>query len=551
MSGVKLWGWLSPDYPDPLANAPLAQEMIAKALGLHSLTSTPPRELDLSSLPKSRLTKAQVTALEKALAGTKPGLDPAARAAASLGQSYRDQLARRAGSCATAVDGVVFPQSHADAQALIDCAQKHGLRVMPVGGATSVVGGLDVPQDSRPVIAANLSKLNQVISLSARDQRVSVEAGIQLSDLEARMAEKGLTLGHFPQSFHGATLGGSIAAHGAGQRSDGYGRIAERVLQARLATPSGEWRTEAARHSAAGPWLGGLVAGSEGLFGLITEATMALSPLPERISDSGWLFPSFGAAVEAARAIAQAGIGASMVRISDEAETGFLASFRLARAGLDRPAWSERMVLALKRAPATPALMIAGVEGSNSHAAEVMLALSRVVRRFGGISLGQRPGISWRKNRFEAPHLREALMARGLGVDTFETVASWSAIGAVHAAVNSALAKAIAASSANGHPGIVMCHLSHSYSDAACLYFTAVFPRAPDPLAQWQAIKHAASFAMLEAGASVSHHHGLGADHAPFAAREKGTIGIQVLKALARELDPNRVMATGMQRGLD
>ncbi len=547
---MRLWGWLSPDHPDPLANSPLAQTMIVQALGLESLKATPPIALDLQTVPASRMTKSQLSAMEKAMGGARPGLDPAVRAAGSLGQSYRDQLVRRSGECQTAVDAVVYPASHLEAQALIDCAGQKGFRVLPVGGATSVVGGLDAPADNRPLVAANLSRMNEIVSLSVRDQRVSAEAGIKLAVLEERLAKKGLTLGHFPQSFEGATLGGSIAAHGAGQRSDGYGRIGERLLQARLATPSGEWRTEGSRHSAAGPWLGGLVTGSEGLFGLVTEATMALSPVPERVSDAGWLFPQFGSALEAARTIAQSGVGASMVRISDEAETGFLSRFRLARAGLEKPVLAERALLAMKRAPANPALMIAGFEGSTAHASEVMLELSRVARRHGGISLGQRPGASWRKNRFEAPHLREALMARGLGVDTFETVAAWSALENVHSAVTAALGNAIAATSATGNPGIVMCHLSHSYSDAACLYFTAVFQRAADPLAQWHAIKHAATSAMLETGAAVSHHHGLGADHAPFAGREKGAVGIQLLKALARELDPEQVMATGMRRAL-
>jgi alkyldihydroxyacetonephosphate synthase len=544
VSATRLWGWLSPDNPDPLAAAPLAERMLVEALGLSRLLPTPPEPLDERTLPASRLTPNQSAAIAAALAGRPPARDAASRAAAALGQSYPDQLQRRAGRCASPVDGVACPNSHAQLQALIDAAVATGFRVMVVGGATSVVGGLSVAAERRPLVAADLSGLGEIVSFSGEDRTVAAQAGIRVADLERRLSDKGMTLGHFPQSFEAATLGGSIAANGAGQRSDGYGRITDRLLRLRLATPSGEWLTEPVRHSAAGPWLGGLVAGSEGLLGAITEATMAVSPKPEWTFDAGWLFPSFAAAMQAARAAAQTGIGHSMLRISDEVETAFLSRFRQARAGLRRPPWAERIVLALKRAPANPSLLIAGYEGSARFGADAVRALRGLFRRHGGVALGERPGQSWRRSRYEAPHLRESLMARGLGVDTFETAAPWSRLAGVYTAVGAALSRAIGESS-GGSPGIVMCHLSHSYPDAACLYFTAVFPRAGDALAQWRAIKRAACEAMVAAGSTISHHHGLGADHAPYAQREKGDASLRLLRALAREIDPKRVMATG------
>lgn len=548
MSATKLWGWLSPDHADPLDNAPLAQAMLAKAFELDALPSTPPVPLDPDSVPQSRMTKTQLAALQKLHGADSLSVDRAQRAMASLGQSCPDQLLRRAGRVETAVDAVVWPKSHEQAQALLDCASQKGFRVVAVGGATSVVGGLKPPGDKRPLVAASLSQMNEVVAFSAKDMKVTAEAGIALPALEEWLGQKGLTLGHFPQSFEGATLGGSIAANGAGQRSDGYGRIGERLLQARLATPVGEWRTEPLRHSAAGPWLGSLVAGSEGLFGIVTEATMALAPKPQAVFDGGWLFPSFDAAVDAARKIAQEGLSVSMVRISDAAETRFLSQFRLARAGLERAPLIERAALALKRAPADPCLMLAGYEGSTWSFGDATFELFRLLRACGAISLGERPGKSWRKSRFETPHLREALMARGLGIDTYETATPWSQLGHVHAVVAAALSKAIVETS--GRPGMVMCHLSHSYADAACLYFTAVFLRSNEALAQWRRLKHAATHAMAEAGATVSHHHGMGADHAAWASAEKGPAGIRLLQALARELDPEGVMATGMQAGI-
>lgn len=546
---TKLWGWLDADHPDPITGAPRVDPWLAGMLGLPELKVTPPSPLDPGKVRDTRLTPAMIAALEAAVGGG-VSLDPAMRAHRTVGQSYPDQLERRAGKVRDVVDGVAFPENAVEADRLLRAAADHGFRVMPAGGGTSVVGGFDVPRDRRPLIVADTTHLDRV-EITAADGTVTAGAGVRLDRMDEVLSHSNLTVGHYPQSFHGATVGGAIAANGSGQRSDLYGRLTDCLVSARIATPSGLWSTESFREASAGPWLGGLVSGSEGLFGILTDATLRLRPAPEHVEDRAWLAPSFEAGLRAARELAQAGHGLAMVRVSDEAETDFLTGFRLARAGADVPPLLERTLLLVKRAPRRPALVLAGYEGSNQGTGRAFAQASAALKKAGATSLGARPGASWRKSRYDLPYLRESLITRGLGVDTFETAASWSKLPALHAAVRAAVAEAAGATLDGAGHAAVLCHAGHAYPEGACLYFTAIFPRADDALEQWRAVKKAATDAIISNGGALSHHHGMGADHAPWAKNEKGAIGVRLLTALARTLDPDRVMAVGASRALE
>lgn len=543
MSEARLWGWLSPDQPDPLSGKDKAEAFIAAALGLERLARTPPRPLRGEDVAESRLTGPRLDALCAAVSVEALTLDPLVRAEALLGQSYPDQLVRRSGHVGHAADSVVRPADAAEVAAVVAAAVETGFRIAICGGGTNVVGAFAPPDDERPLVALSMARMNRIIAIDAADRTVTAQAGVTLRALESRLAGEGLTLGHFPQSFEGATLGGSLAANGAGQRSDAYGRIADNLVSARVVTPSGAWSTETFPHAAAGPWLGGLLAGSEGLFGIVTDLTLRLRAKPPVVADEAWLVPDFATGIEAARALAQAEAGLAMVRVSDADETAFLSGLRHALAGRDGAPFAERMYLALKRAPANPCFVLAGAEGDADSVADALGAARAAMRSRGGTGLGRGPGESWRRGRYQTPFLREPLMARGLGVDTYETVAPWSRLLAIHSGVVAAVRNAAAAT---GVRAAVFCHLSHSYTDGACLYFTAVFARAGDELAQWRALKSAATEAILDHGGAVSHHHGLGADHAPWARRAMDPRGRAILAALKRELDPHGNMASGM-----
>ena len=542
-----LYGWLDQGDGDPLDGKPLAKEMLRHMLGMTALQEVPPKPFAPASIRASRLTKTAQEALREHFGDERLSLDPTERARLSLGQSYPDQIRRRSGDVGPAADAVLRPKSAEECLALLKCASQFRFCVTPVGGGSNVVGAIGAGPDKRPWVIADLTLMNRVIDISSVNQTVEAEAGISLGDLEKALSPKGLTLGHFPQSFHGATLGGSIACNGAGQRSDHYGRLSGNFLSACLATPKGLWKTEPFRHAASGPWLGGLVPGAEGMFGLICSATLRLHKAPETVEDRAWFFPSFESGCEAVRNLAQEGHGLAMLRLSDESETQFLSQFRLAMAGSAHAPLVQRLALKLKRTPPRPALLIAGFEGKRAECNETFNALGFRLRAVGGVALGRRPGESWRRGRYELPYLRESLLRLGVGVDTFETAVPWSDAQGLREGVCETL-KEIVAATLGGQEGkaAVMCHLSHSYPEGACLYFTLVFPQNDNPLIQSHVIKSAVMAAVSERGGTVSHHHGVGDDHVEMAAMDKGPLALAALRSLKSAFDPENLIASGI-----
>ena len=358
--------------------------------------------------------------------------------------------------------------------------------------------------------------------------------------LEAALQPLGLTLGHYPQSHQQATLGGYVATRSAGQASTGYGRIDELVLGVRLATPEGELHLgDRAPASAAGPRLLDLVVGSEGALGVITEATLRLARLPSVKSHAAWVVPGFASGAKVLRTMAQElGHGAlpDVCRLSDPDET---------RVGLALAGSRGRVLtryLRARRVP-DPALLILVWEGTD--AAEVRARrrrCERVLREAGAVRLPGAVARSWEHGRFSGPYLRDELMTHGVLADTLETATSWADLDRLYRAVRTAIADTFAGL---GVPGLVQCHVSHVYPSGASLYFTFLAPETADPLAQWQAVKTAASRAISAQGATISHHHAVGTDHRPYLTDEIGPLGVRVLRAVKAELDPQGVLNPG------
>jgi alkyldihydroxyacetonephosphate synthase len=392
-----------------------------------------------------------------------------------------------------------------------------------------------------------MAQLDRVLSVNEIDRTVTVEAGISLVAIEKELALRNFTLGHFPQSFHGATVGGSLMANGAGQVSDLYGRMSDMLVSARLVTPQGMWATEPFRHAGAGPWLGSLVAGSEGLFGILADVTLKIRPQPQMIEDRAWYLPSFGAGCEVLRHLAQDGHGMAMLRLSDPAETEFYGRVRLMSKGLQRPGFLERSFLAFKNAPQNPALLMGAFEGQSASRNEAFRQVDAAVKKHGGVSLGTGPGKSWRKSRFDTPHLRESILAHDLAVDTFETATTWSGMEALHQDLLSSLERAGSDVLSGNRRAIAFSHVSHTYAEGASLYATMIFQRGDEPLAEWHAVKAAAAKAIHRAGATISHHHGLGFMHATDALNEKSEIGRRLLGAIRNQLDPQNILASGAE----
>jgi len=337
-------------------------------------------------------------------------------------------------------------------------------------------------------------------------------------------------MGHFPQSFEYATLGGFAAARSSGQASAGYGRFDELVLALRLATPTGTLSAGRAPRSAAGPDLRQLILGSEGTLGVITSLTVQVRPLPEQRVYDGWRFASFDQGAGALRRLMQDGPRPTVLRMSDEAET----ALNLARPAEIGSGDGEAGCLA-----------IAGYEGTATDVAERRRGASAVLEAAGAAPVPE-AGESWARDRYRGPYVRDALLDAGALVETLETVTFWSSLPGLYAAVGEALRSSL---SEMGTPPVVMCHISHVYPAGASLYFTVGCAQLADPVSQWRAAKAAASEAILAAGGSITHHHGVGTDHREFYEREIGAVAAEALRAVKATLDPAGILNPGVLLG--
>jgi alkyldihydroxyacetonephosphate synthase len=522
--GEMRWsGWGDPAQAVTLP--PRLAELAREALGLRGPRPALPRER--LRLPASRLPQAAAESLRAALGAVHVRDDADARLLHARGKSTPDLLRTRAGDLDGAPDAVLLPGSHEQVLEVLGICARHRVAVVPFGGGTSVVGGLEPGRGGFAAVAAlDVRRLNALVELDEVSRTATLEPGLRGPEAEALLQARGYTIGHHPQSFEYATLGGFAATRSSGQASAGYGRFDERVVSLRLATPRGTLELGRAPRSAAGPDLRQLILGSEGAFGVITALRVEVRPAPELRRYEGWRFASFVAGVQALRSLAQDGPRPTVLRLSDEAET----ALGLARAD------------ALGGEQGGGALAIVGVEGAAAEVGERAARLAARIRELGGEPA---PGAceEWAAGRYRAPFLRDALLDAGALVETLETAGFWSALPSLYEAVSAALRDALAE---QGSPALVLCHVSHVYASGASLYFTVAAAQLDDPVAQWARAKLAASEAILAAGGTISHHHGVGRDHREHYAREIGPLGVEALLAVKAALDPDGILNPGV-----
>lgn len=538
------WGWAAHKNAVPDEAWPwLAQE-----LGMPSLLATPARPLEEIAMPASRLDASEREKFAELLGADRVRDDKFERAFHARGRSYHDILHLRSGDMSIVPDAVLYPRGTDEVMSLLAYANERGIAVVPYGGGTSVVGGVSAASGLfKAAVSLDLSGMDRLLSIDNVAGTARAEAGIYGPALEKALQAKGVTLGHYPQSFEFSTLGGWIAHRGAGQQSGRYGKAEDWLIAAKVATPRGLLQTEDFPASAAGPRLTDLFIGSEGLFGIVTEAEFRIHPVPKSRDFASFLFHDFASGAAAIREAVQEDLPASMLRLSDPDETYFYRSFSKIgkREGLKGKI--EKTVLGMRGFGNRPCALIAMFEGDAAEVSAAKKRFGKIASRLGAMNVGSSPGKRWSQGRFHGPYLRDPLMERGVGVDTLETATSWSKIDALYNAVRSALENAMRETAPRpGARGIVMCHISHSYPTGASLYFTYIFPRAlDDEIGQWHKIKTAASDAIAANGGTISHHHGVGEDHLPWIAREKGELGLDVLRAIKQTLDPKGILNPG------
>jgi alkyldihydroxyacetonephosphate synthase len=517
-------------WGDPAEAKPLSEgirSLLKQALGVDDST-TAELEAEQVRLRPSALSQADRDGLAAIVGAGYCGTDDPARLLRAGGKSTLDLLRRKDSGVQDAPDAVLLPGSEEEIAALLRYCADRSIAIVPFGGGTSVVGGLDpIRGDFKAVISLDLRRLNQLHSLDEVSGEAELGAGLTGPDAERLLGERGFSLGHFPQSFQFATIGGFAATRSSGQDSAGYGRFNDMVRGLRTVTPAGVLDLGRAPESAAGPDLRQLMIGSEGVFGIITRVRVRVHPVPETTRYEAWSFPDFATGADALRAVVQTGTGPTVIRLSDEAETGVnLATTE--NIGDDSITGG--------------CLAITVFEGSAAHTENRHAETRALLEAKGGTSLGEAPARAWEHGRFGAPYLRDSLLSAGALCETLETATNWSNVPMLKAAVTEALTTALAES---GTPALVLCHISHVYPTGASLYFTVVAGQRGNPIEQWRKAKAAASDAMMRTGATITHHHAVGADHRPWMRDEVGDLGVAVLRAVKATLDPTGILNPG------
>ena len=468
--------------------------------------------------------------------------DAEARLRHARGQSLPDWVALRTGRLDAVPDGVAFPNDAAEVRELMAWAAAVGARLIPYGGGTSVVGGVTPTADGAPWLTVSLSRLAGVRAVDDASLLATFGPGTVGPDVEAALRARNLMLGHYPQSWELSTVGGWVAARSSGQQSAGYGRIEALFAGGTVEAPAGTLHLPPHPASAAGPDLRQVILGSEGRLGILTEAILRVAPLPEVEAFPTLFFPDWQRALAFTRAVGRARLPLAMVRASTPAETWT----NLALAGHERTLAALRRYLSARGAGPGRCMVLLGLAGRRRVMAAALAEALGIGGRYGAVRAPATFGRQWQRGRFRTPYLRNTLWDAGYAVDTLETAVAWDRVPAMAAALAPAIRRGLADQGERVH---AFTHLSHVYPTGSSLYTTFVFRLADDPdvtLDRWQRLKGLASEAIVRLGGTISHQHGVGTDHVPYLAAEKGALGMAALADLARRFDPAGIMHPGV-----
>ncbi len=536
---LKHWGW---GYED---QAPSRQELEAAAKGIHE-------RLGIGGEPEEPvpLEAVQLRAARLKAPGSFGDLfsdDRYERVAHALGKAYRDVVRGFRGEFPNPPDLVAFPRDESEIEAVLSWSEAEGAAVVPFGGGTSVVGGVEARLGDRPVVSLDLRRLDRVLEVDAESLAARIQAGATGPGLEDQLREHGLTLRHFPQSFEYSTLGGWVATRAGGHFATLYTHIDDLVESVRAITPRGTWESRRLPGSGAGPSPDRALIGSEGILGVIADAWVRVRPRPRFKASCGVEFDDFLAAVGAIREIAQSGLNPANCRLLDAME----AATTGAGSG-------ERSLLVL------------GFESPHLPVDEPMRLALDIAQSHGGVPNSPPPGResvsdarsrdrggeasaveTWRGAFLLAPYLRDTFVACGVLSETFETAITWDRFEDFHAAtmeaVRAKVAEVCGAPADGAGAPRVSCRFTHVYPDGPAPYFTVLAPAIRGgEVEQWDEIKAAAAEAVIEGGGTITHHHAVGRDHRPWYDRQRPAPFAAALRAAKAELDPAGMLNPGV-----
>ena len=542
---LKHWGWGYEDQAPTATQLREAAEGIRQRFGFGGEVKEPV-PLEEVELRKARLKRPSGF-------GDLFSDDKYERVLHSLGKAYRDVVRGFYGKFENPPDLVAFPRDESEIEAVLSWAEAEGAAVVPFGGGTSVVGGVEPRLGERAVVSLDLRRLDRVLEVDAQSLAARIQAGALGPGLEDQLREHGLTLRHFPQSFEYSTLGGWIATRAGGHFATGETHIDDLAESVRAITPRGTWESRRLPGSGAGPSPDRMLIGSEGILGVIAEAWVRVRPRPEFKASAGVTFADFGAAVEAVREIAQSGLHPSNCRLLDAEEAGFTGA---------GDGSSHLLLLGFESAhhpvdvPLGQALEIAQTHNGTPGDLRTSPPTGRKPLEVSGnrpVGSGEGGGAvdTWRGAFLLAPYLRDTFVACGVLSETFETAVTWDRFEEFHATVMETARRAISEASgvpADG-PGSprVSCRFTHVYPDGVAPYFTVLAPAIRGgEVEQWDEVKAAVSEAIIDAGGTITHHHAVGRDHRPWYDRQRPAPFAAALRAAKAELDPAGMLNPGV-----
>ncbi|KUG56506.1 dehydrogenase [Kocuria rosea subsp. polaris] len=540
---MKWWGWGEEGVHFEYANKPAFAPFVKKALDV-DLRPRQRDTIDFSTVrvPASRADDALLDALAAVTGPEHLTLDDELRVVHWAGKSVTELLLTRAGDFARVPDVVVYPAGEDEVAQVLRLAVERDLVVIPFGGGTSISRSLQPDADEeRTIVSLDLGRMNQVLSLDETSGLATIQAGVLGPDMEEQLNARGWTLGHFPDSFTHSTLGGWAATRSSGMQSDKYGDIADIVRGLRVVRPGGTVVLRPLPSTSTGPSLREMIIGSEGRLGVITQLDVHVHRIAEHREVIAYMFPTWQQALTAMREIARSGVSTTFARVSDAHETAFSLSTQKAPATLKKKVTAKGQdllwELMRRRGWDTDAMCIAYVcfEGSRAEVERRKKAVSGLVKMQGALVLGAGPGALYDQKKFDTPYLRDFLLEQNTIGDVSETAAPWSRLTSVHQAVYEAAHRAFAS---QGKTGWIMSHMSHSYHSGACLYFTFGYEIGEDPHGEYAVIKGAIQQAFIDAGGTLSHHHGVGLEHSPWMEQDVSPEGVRLMRSLFAAADP-------------
>jgi alkyldihydroxyacetonephosphate synthase len=540
---MKWWGWgvdgVGFHYEDKPGFAPF----VLQAVGLDLLTAERAGEPAFADLkvPKSNATAAFTKTLAGIVGADNVSTDDMLRVIHTYGKSLRDLVRIRGNMIKRSPDVVVYPADEAEVQKVVDAAVAANAVIIPFGGGSNIASSLEpLPEEKRTIISLDLGRLRKVIDIDADSGLARIEAGAQGPDLEEQLNKQGWTIGHFPDSFTHSTVGGWVATRSSGMQSDKYGDIADIARGLRVVRPGGVLVLRPLPSTSSGPSVREMILGSEGRLGVITEVTVQVHRVPAKRDVYAYFFPNWKSGIAAMQEISESDAAPSITRISDSNETGFSLATSKDRKGFDKFLAGTVLPGLMKSKGWTLediCLSFIGYEGSVSHAKRQKKLVDAIVKKHGGMGVGTGPGILYDQKKFDTPYLRDFLLDMGAAGDVSETAAPWSKLIALHEAVYAAANKAY---DEIGIKGWIMSHLSHSYHSGACLYFTFAFVFDKDPIGEYDRVKSAIQQAFVDNDATISHHHGVGLEHAPWLEQDISVEGVKVMRGLIGSADPKK-----------